>query len=796
MSIISSNSTPPSFGELNLKELKCLKLDFGGDPKQGYDLEGSSMVATEYGVDSALILKNPVDPFIMIKSNFITLSDESWIKIYAKPISVYHQYLEFKESQTPGRQTINCFRGTVPDYTNMEQTVAECDKKSDIKTKFEYTGPIPIQEKITRPVDLDVGTFAIFQTVLVYGIKLILLNGSAIYYTASVYRDQVFGIPTSRVWYEPPSAEQARAYLMGSVLVVGVVSKQSMEAKSNQMNVTHSIKEYVDKMLGMVDGMKVLVLDKETAGIVSMVYTQSDILQKQVFLFERIDNESAEIMTHLKAVYFVRPTQLNISKIVQELSCTTPKYSSYNLFFSNIIGIGLIDELAKSDNNNLVHQVQEFFADFYAINQDLFNLNIDNVLIKSKWSPQQTERIIQGVFSSLLAVKRKPSLPTIRYSIKSESSKFLASSLNDKILKERDLFSNNTSSSTLLLILDRKDDPVTPLLHQWTYQAMVHELMGIHNNVVKLEKPLPNYSKDKKKAFQSTNQVILSSLQDSFFRDNLYQNYGDLGSIIKKLVDSYQEKTNSNANISTIEDMKNFMLDYPDFLTLSSKVSKHVAVMEELSNRISKDFLMDISEMQQELACNHEHNTAYVTLVQALENPKYNAQDKLVLVLLYSLRYEDGRLWELKELLEKRVGIPKEDISLITTLINYASATKREGDLFGNKNLFTFVRQMATRGLNGVSNIYTQHKPLLFNILNQIQNDKLSIQSFPFISQTTKEKPTEIIIFMVGGITFEEAYNVFSFNLINKGGPKIVLGGTSIINCKQFLNELRGLGKS
>lgn len=38
----------------------------------------------------------------------------------------------------------------------------------------------------------------------------------------------------------------------------------------------------------------------------------------------------------------------------------------------------------------------------------------------------------------------------------------------------------------LLLILDRRNDPITPLLSQWTYQAMVHELLGIHNGRVNL----------------------------------------------------------------------------------------------------------------------------------------------------------------------------------------------------------------------------------------------------------------------------------------------------------------------
>ena len=32
---------------------------------------------------------------------------------------------------------------------------------------------------------------------------------------------------------------------------------------------------------------------------------------------------------------------------------------------------------------------------------------------------------------------------------------------------------DNQRDHPLLLVLDRRDDPVTPLLHQWSYQAMV-----------------------------------------------------------------------------------------------------------------------------------------------------------------------------------------------------------------------------------------------------------------------------------------------------------------------------------
>lgn len=55
--------------------------------------------------------------------------------------------------------------------------------------------------------------------------------------------------------------------------------------------------------------------------------------------------------------------------------------------------------------------------------------------------------------------------------------------------EERELFDfGNRAAETapVLLLVDRREDPVTPLLTQWTYQAMVHELLGIQANRVTL----------------------------------------------------------------------------------------------------------------------------------------------------------------------------------------------------------------------------------------------------------------------------------------------------------------------
>lgn len=60
-------------------------------------------------------------------------------------------------------------------------------------------------------------------------------------------------------------------------------------------------------------GMKVLLLDDATTKTISTVYSQTQILQRDIFLVERLDQAAQhESMKHLKAITFVRPTWANL----------------------------------------------------------------------------------------------------------------------------------------------------------------------------------------------------------------------------------------------------------------------------------------------------------------------------------------------------------------------------------------------------------------------------------------------------------------------------------------------------
>lgn len=129
----------------------------------------------------------------------------------------------------------------------------------------------------------------------------------------------------------------------------------------------------------------------------------------------------------------------------------------------------------------------EYFADFLVINPDLCSLPLQTRLFSSSaelWNQDSLSRATEGVLALLLSLKKKP---LIRYEKNSLLCKKLATEVRYNMTQEEQLFDfRKPDTPPILLLVDRRDDPITPLLTQWTYQAMVHELLGIENGRVNL----------------------------------------------------------------------------------------------------------------------------------------------------------------------------------------------------------------------------------------------------------------------------------------------------------------------
>ncbi|MCJ1368033.1 vacuolar protein sorting-associated protein 45 [Acarospora aff. strigata] len=567
------------------------------------------------------------------------------------------------------------------------------------------------------------------------------------------------------------------------------------------MDVVSAVSGYFSKMVSAGDNasgvpsakMKILLLDSETVSIVSTAITQSALLNHEVYLIDRLDNHAREKMRHLRCLCFVRPSPDSIQYLIDELR--EPKYGEYNIYFSNIIRKSSLERLAEADDHEVVRAVQEYFADFIVINPDLFSFDLGfpkHRLWSSSpdlWNADALQRSTEGLVAVLLSLKKKP---LIRYEKNSLMAKKLATEVRYQITQEEQLFDfRKPDTPPILLILDRRDDPITPLLTQWTYQAMVHELLGIHNGRVDLS-DVPDVRPELK-------EIVLSQDQDPFFKKNMYLNFGDLGGNIKDYVEQYQSKTKSSMSIDSIADMKRFVEDYPEFRKLSGNVSKHVTLVGELSRRVGEDSLLDVSELEQSLACNDNHANDLKSIQRLIQSPNVHANAKLRLVALYSLRYEkhpSNALPVLLDLISVSGDVPGHRISLIPKLLAYhhslqtPTAAGGISDLFESASIFSGARDRF-KGLKGVENVYTQHSPRLEVTLQNLIKGRLREQQYPFVDNggTTRDKPQDIVVFIVGGVTYEEAKMVAQVNA-SSPGVRVVLGGTSVHNSTTFLEEM------
>ncbi|KAI9223286.1 Sec1-like protein [Blastocladiella britannica] len=577
--------------------------------------------------------------------------------------------------------------------------------------------------------------------------------------------------------------------------------------------------------------MKVLLLDQHTTPLVSAVFSQSRLLAADVYLVDRIDNPAPrDRMAHLKCVCFVRPTPESLALLAAELR--SPKYAEYHLYFSNVVKKMALEKLAEADVHERVRDVVEVFLDFTAITPALYALDMDPAAWPvyagslADWDPNSLQRTVDALVATCLALRRRP---VIRYAGASPLAKRLAHEMafaTGSGNGEPGLFDGpgsvrgpNSLAPATLLLLDRRSDPTTPLLAQWTYQAMVHELIGIDRGIVDLAH-VDGIAADLK-------QVPLAAHDDRFYAQHLHSNFGDLGFAIKRYLDEYQSKTAAHATFESIADMKKFVDAYPEVRKLAGNVAKHVALTSELSRVVDAYGLLKVSEAEQNVACDPRDQTEGVWAV--LRDDTVPVDLKVKLVALLALR--DPRSPTMAAMAQHLAspaggGASAPQLALIDCLVKYGlpdgpggsgagtavaasgSSVSGAGGAAASADVLLDKTRMlgksVFRGLKGVENVYTQHAPKMHATLEALVRGKLKEAQFPFVDPVAASasgfsgagpggnataRAADVIVFVIGGCTYEEARFAAQLSAATPG-VRIVVGGHTVLNSQSFMKQV------
>jgi len=58
-----------------------------------------------------------------------------------------------------------------------------------------------------------------------------------------------------------------------------------------------------------------LIVDQSSLMMISLVYSQTQLLQREVFFITTLDKMPQEKLAHMKAIIFCRPTEHNVALI-------------------------------------------------------------------------------------------------------------------------------------------------------------------------------------------------------------------------------------------------------------------------------------------------------------------------------------------------------------------------------------------------------------------------------------------------------------------------------------------------
>ena len=120
-------------------------------------------------------------------------------------------------------------------------------------------------------------------------------------------------------------------------------------------------------------------------------------------------------------------------------------------------------------------------------------------------------------------------------------------------------------------------------------------------------------------------------------------------------------------------------------------------------------------------------------------------------------------------------------------MLEYAGKQKRASELFGSQSFGAKAKRLFS--MNEVENLLLAHKPALLNTISLAMQGKLTTQKFSTLQPFNyNERPENLIVFMVGGATFQEARELST--TYNTESDRVIMGGTYMHNSRSFIAEI------
>lgn len=338
----------------------------------------------------------------------------------------------------------------------------------------------------------------------------------------------------------------------------------------------------------------------------------------------------------------------------------------------------------------------------------------------------------------------------------------------------------------VLIVTDRSMDLMAPLIHEFTYQAMAHDLLPIKDGDkatfhMKFNEGTPEFEEkdielcDKDKVWVENRHKHMKDTIDKLMAD------------FQKFLDQNPHFTNSNSDTTSINAIKDMMAGLPQFTEMKEAYSLHITMAQECMNIFQHHKLADMAPIEQSMATgldedNRKAKNVLDSVVRLLDDEAVSQSDRLRLILMYLL-YRGGVIHEDVKRLLAHASLPPQDGEITTNLEQLGGRIIR-GGLKEPKRDDSPLFPIDPKVPIPEDNYMSRYNPAVKHMLDNLCRGILDQTVFPYVKppldpnedaligqgSLRAAKPSwagagrkaadnrqRIIVFMAGGATFSES---------------------------------------
>ncbi|XP_077835877.1 syntaxin-binding protein 2 isoform X1 [Macaca mulatta] len=603
---------------------------------------------------------------------------------------------------------------------------------------------------------------------------------------------------------------------------------------------------------------KVLIMDHPSMRILSSCCKMSDILAEGITIVEDI-NKRREPIPSLEAIYLLSPTEKSVQALIADFRGTpTFTYKAAHIFFTDTCPEPLFSELGRSRLAKVVKTLKEIHLAFLPYEAQVrpglilgrgWGFGPGTAPRRCRWwqweagqvctcsnNPGASVPLLAQVFSldaphstynlycPFRAGERARQLevlaqqiatlcatlqeyPAIRYRKGPEDTAQLAHA----VLAKLNAFKADTPSlgegpektRSQLLIMDRAADPVSPLLHELTFQAMAYDLLDIEQDTYRYETTGLSEAREK---------AVLLDEDDDLWVELRHMHIADVSKKVTELLRTFCESKRLTTDKANIKDLSQILKKMPQYQKELNKYSTHLHLADDCMKHF-KGSVEKLCSVEQDLAMGSDAEGEKIKdsmklIVPVLLDAAVPAYDKIRVLLLYILLRNGVSEENLAKLIQH--ANVQAHSSLIRNLEQLGGTVTNPGGSGTSSRLEPRERMEPTYQLS-------RWTPVIKDVMEDAVEDRLDRNVWPFVSDPAPTASSQaavsarfghwhknkagvearagprLIVYVMGGVAMSEMRAAYEVTRATEGKWEVLIGSSHILTPTRFLDDLKTL---